>query len=99
MSNTAVEPPVVTTEYPRCLPVANGRDDLTYIGRGKHLILEQNDWLGHAVTTQTASLLLREVLGFNVTITETTMAWGDDQNNPLTRLASGQVVSDTIVII
>jgi hypothetical protein len=94
MANTAVETTPVATEYPRCLPAS----DLTYIGQGKHITLEQNDWLGHAVTTQTAALLLREVLGFNVTLLETPMNWGNDQDNSLTRLVSGQVdVSDIVI--
>ena len=60
--------------------------DLTYIGEGKQLTLEQNMWLGHAVTTQTAALLLREVLGFDVSVIETAINWGGDEKDPLARL-------------
>ena len=47
----------------RCLPLLPNGQDLSWLGRNVSLTLEENDWLGHEVTTRTAALLLEEVLG------------------------------------
>ena len=47
----------------RCLPSLVNGQNYSWLGQGFALTLEQNDWLGAAVSTRTAALLLEEVLG------------------------------------
>jgi hypothetical protein len=77
---------------PRCLPANPSRgNDYSWVGAGIHLNIEQNDWLGHAVSTEAGRLILEEVLGFNISITEAPMVWVNRSNNPLSRIANGSV--------
>jgi hypothetical protein len=77
----------------RCLPAIPSRtgNDYSWVGAGIRLDIEQNDWLGHAVTSEVSRLILEEVLGFNVSITQTPMAFTDPTNNPLSRIANGTI--------
>mmetsp|Transcript_8228 Transcript_8228/g.17981 ORF Transcript_8228/g.17981 Transcript_8228/m.17981 type:complete len:838 (-) Transcript_8228:377-2890(-) len=70
-----------------CLPSTSS----TQLGAGRTIILEQNEWWGHRVSTQTAAVLLRDALGFNVSVRHITMTWDEDQENPLERLEKGTV--------
>ena len=70
----------------RCLPALPNGQNYTWLGAGFHITLEENDWLGAAVSTRTAALLLEEVLGFDVTVLEEPMVWSDPSNDPLSRL-------------
>mmetsp|Transcript_250 Transcript_250/g.460 ORF Transcript_250/g.460 Transcript_250/m.460 type:complete len:794 (-) Transcript_250:716-3097(-) len=69
----------------------SGSSPSAYLGEGRHIKIEQNDWLGHAVSTQTAAIVLREIMGFNVTVVETPMTWSDPNDNPLSRLRDEKV--------
>ena len=77
--------------YGRCLPPLPNNKNYTWLGQGFSIHLEENDWLGAAVSTRTAALLLEEVLGFDVHVHSFPMVWGNASDDPLSRLQNGFV--------
>jgi hypothetical protein len=77
----------------RCLPATPSRtgNDYSWVGSGIRLNIEQNDWLGAAVSAEAGRLILEEAFGFNASITETPMVWLDSTDSPVSRIAAGTV--------
>jgi len=74
----------------RCINEEIISQNYSFLGEGVTVTLEQNKWLGAQVTAQSAALLMREVLGFNVELLDVAMDWGA-QETPLTRLVDRKV--------
>ena len=70
--------PSVPSDKNRCIIL---QSDYSFIGNGKNITLEQNQWPSHRVTTQTAAFILGEVLGFEVLIKEVRLEKGDVDAN------------------